>query len=170
MNEKNMARMKSSTQLAGLLGWLGITFLAAGLGAWASIHAGSFYAQLTRPDWAPPASWFSPVWTALFLLMGVAAWLVWREKGFQEARGALGLYLLQLAVNALWSWFFFGWKMGGAAFADIILLWLLIALTLRAFWRIKPVAGLMLVPYLLWVSFAVLLSYTVWQRNPQLLG
>lgn len=165
-----MARMNLSKQFLGLLGWLGVTFFAAALGAWASIQAGSFYAELARPDWAPPGSWFSPVWTSLFVLMGIAAWLAWREKGFQEARGALILYLVQLAMNALWSWLFFGWKMGGAAFAEIIVLWILIALTLRAFWRIKPIAGLLLVPYLLWVSFAVGLNYTVWQLNPQLLG
>jgi benzodiazapine receptor len=165
-----MAHMNFSKQLLGLVGWLGATFLAAVLGAWASIHAGSFYTQLARPDWAPPAAWFSPVWTTLYLLMGIAAWLVWREKGFHEARGALILYLMQLAVNALWSWLFFSWKMGGAAFADIVVLWVLIVLTLRAFWRIKPIAGLLLAPYLLWVSFAMVLNYAVWQGNPQLLG
>jgi translocator protein len=168
--EESMARMKFSKQALGMVGCLGITFLAAAIGAWASISAGTFYSQLVRPDWAPPAAWFSPVWTTLFVLMGIAAWLVWREKEFQEARGALALYLIQLAVNALWSWLFFAWQMGGPAFADIIVLWVLIVLTLRAFWRIKPIAGLMLVPYLLWVSFAMALNYSVWQLNPQLLG
>lgn len=165
-----MARMKFSKQVPGLVGWLGITFVAAEIGAWASISAGTFYGQLLRPDWAPPAAWFSPVWTTLFILMGLAVWLVWREKGFHDTRGALTLYLIQLAVNALWSWLFFGWRMGGAAFADIIVLWILIVLTLRAFWRINRIAGLLLVPYLLWVSFAMALNYTVWQLNPQLLG
>jgi tryptophan-rich sensory protein len=168
--EESMARMKFSKQVPGLVGWLGITFVAAAIGAWASISAGTFYGQLLRPDWAPPAAWFSPVWTTLFILMGLAAWLVWREKGFHDTRGALTLYLIQLAVNALWSWLFFGWRMGGAAFADIIVLWILIVLTLRAFWRIKRIAGLLLVPYLLWVSFAMALNYSVWQLNPQLLG
>ena len=165
-----MARMNLSKQLIGLLGWLGITLIAAALGAWASITAGSFYAQLARPEWAPPATWFSPVWSSLYLMMAIAAWLVWREKGFHEARGTLTLYLAQLAANTLWSWLFFGWRLGGAAFADIILLWILIVLTLRAFWRMHRLAGLLLVPYLLWVSFAMALNYTVWQRNPQLLG
>lgn len=165
-----MTRMKLSKQLIGLLGWLAITFIAAALGSWASMQTGSFYAQLVRPDWAPPAAWFGPVWSALYLLMAIAAWLVWREKGFQGARGALTLYLVQLAANTLWSWLFFGWRLGGAAFADIILLWLLIALTLRAFWRVHRLAGLLLAPYLLWVSFAMALNYAVWQRNPQLLG
>lgn len=165
-----MARMTLSKQLFGLLGWLGVTCIAAALGAWASMQAGSFYTQLVRPDWAPPAAWFSPVWSTLYVLMAISAWLVWREKGFKEACGALILFLIQLAVNALWSWLFFAWKMGGAAFADIIVLWILIALTLRAFWRIKPVAALLLVPYLLWVSFAMALNYAVWQLNPHLLG
>lgn len=165
-----MAGMTVAKQLMGLLGWLAVTLLAAALGAWASVTAGSFYAQLARPEWAPPASWFSPVWTTLYLMMALAAWLVWREKGLQDARGALILYLVQLAANALWSFFFFAWNMGGAAFANIIVLWLLIVLTLRAFWHLHRLAGLLLVPYLLWVSFATVLSYTIWQRNPQLLG
>ena len=102
--------------------------------------------------------------------MGIAAWLVWRVGGFRVARTALTLFLVQLAVNALWSWLFFGWHLGGVAFADIALLWVLIVATLVAFWRVRPLAGVLLVPYLLWVSFAFALNYSVWQLNPQVLG
>ncbi|MFP4611190.1 MAG: TspO/MBR family protein [Thiohalophilus sp.] len=161
--------MSLRRQFAGLLVWLVITFIFAAPGAWVSIEAGSFYLQLQRPSWAPPASVFSPVWTTLFILMAVAAWLVWRVNGFAGARVALSLYLAQLVFNVLWSWLFFGWQRGGLAFVDVIGLWCLILATLIAFWRISRPAGLLLVPYLLWVSFAVVLNYTVWQLNPRLL-
>ena len=165
-----MARFSSQKQLAGVAGWLAISFLAAGIGALASVQAGSFYGLLTRPPWAPPAAVFGPVWTGLYTLMGVAAWLVWRVDGFRAARGALLLFMLQLALNALWSWLFFAWHLGALALADIVLLWALILATLIAFWRVRPWAGALLVPYLAWVSVAAALNYAVWQLNPQLLG
>jgi len=102
--------------------------------------------------------------------MGIAAWLVWRVGGFRAAKGALTLFLVQLAFNALWSWLFFGWHRGDLAFADILLLCALIVATLIAFWRIRPLAGALLVPYLLWVTFASALNYSIWQLNPQVLG
>ena len=157
-------------QLFGLVAWLAVCFVAAAIGAAASVRAGAFYTQLMRPQWAPPPGWFGPVWTTLYALMGIAAWLVWRMGGFRAARTALTLFLVQLAVNALWSWLFFGWHLGALAFTDIILLLVLIAATLIACWRIRPLAGALLVPYLLWVSFASALNYSVWQLNPQYLG
>jgi tryptophan-rich sensory protein len=81
----------------------------------------------------------------------------------------LGLFVAQLAANGLWSWLFFGWRLGAPAFADIVLLWVLLAATLAGFWRIRRSAGLLLLPYLAWVSFATALTWSVWQRNPQLL-
>lgn len=157
-------------QIVGLVVWLAVTFVVAGLGAAASVNAGPFYAQLTRPDWAPPARVFGPMWSVLYLLMGIAAWLVWRVAGFAAARTTLALFLVQLAVNGLWSWLFFAWHLGSASFADIVVLWLLLVATLVAFWRVQPLAGALLLPYLAWVSFAAALNYTVWQLNPQLLG
>lgn len=157
-------------QIFGFAAWLAVCFAAAAIGAAASIQASSFYLSLARPSWAPPASVFGPVWTVLYAAMAVAAWLVWREGGFRRARPALTLFLVQLALNALWSWLFFAWHRGAAAFGDIVLLWVLIVATLIAFWRIRPLAGALLVPYLLWVSFATALSYSVWQLNPQALG
>jgi len=165
-----MARMPMSRQISGLAGWLIVTFIAAAIGAAASVEASSFYRQLVQPQWAPPPSVFGPVWTTLYLLMGIAAWLVWRVDGWRAARGALTLYLLQLGLNALWSWLFFGWHRGALAFADIILLWLLIVATVITFWRVRPLAGALLVPYLLWVSFAAALNYVVWRLNPGILG
>ena len=157
-------------QTAGFIAWLAICFAAAGIGAAASVQAGPFYLSLMRPAWAPPASVFGPVWSILYALMAVAAWLVWREGGFRFARSALTLFLGQLMLNALWSWLFFAWHLGAMAFVDIVLLWISIVATLIAFWRIRPLAGLLLIPYLLWVSFATALSYSVWRLNPQVLG
>lgn len=157
-------------QTLALIGWLLVVFLAAAIGGLASREAGMFYAQLTRPDWAPPSWVFGPVWTVLYLLMGVSAWLVWREGGFRASGLALSLFLAQLAFNALWTWLFFVWRLGALAFAEIILLWALILLTAIAFWRIKPVAGVLLIPYLVWVGFASLLSYTLWRLNSRILS
>jgi len=102
--------------------------------------------------------------------MAIAAWLVWLADGFRESRGALALFLVQLAPNALWSWLFFVWHRGALAFADILLLWVLVIVTLVAFWRVHALAGALLIPYLLWVSFASALNYAVWQLNAQSLG
>ena len=165
-----MASPSRQKQVMGFAGWVVVCFVAAAIGGAASVQAGPFYTQLVRPEWAPPASLFGPVWTALYALMAIAAWLVWRVNGFRAARRALTLFLVQLALNALWSWLFFGWHRGGLAFADIVVLWALIVATVIAFWRIRPWAGALLVPYLLWVSFASALNYSVWQLNPQLLG
>jgi benzodiazapine receptor len=148
-----------------LIGWLALVYMAAAIGALADIHADSFYNQLSLPLWAPPASWFGPVWTLLYALLGVAAWIVWRVAGFRAARGAWTLFFAQLLLNALWSWLFFGWHRGVPALVDILCLWILILLTLIAFWRVRPLAGALLAPYILWVSFAALLNYAVWQLN-----
>lgn len=165
-----MATFSKQKQFFGLIGWLLVSFAASAIGAVASIKAQSFYGELTQPSWAPPGSVFGPVWTTLYTLMGIAAWLVWREGGFQKNKTALTLFLVQLVVNALWSWLFFAWHLGAYALIDLIVLWLLIVATLLAFWRVKALAGALLVPYLLWVSFAGFLNYAVWQLNPQILG
>jgi benzodiazapine receptor len=162
--------VKSATaQATGLLAWLALVFVAAGAGAIASVDAASFYAQLAKPSWAPPAAVFGPVWSALYLLMGIAAWLVWREQGAKGSAAALALFLVQLLANALWSWFFFAWRNGAAAFADVVLLLVLIGATIAAFWPIRRLASLLLIPYLAWVCFASALTWAVWQANPGLL-
>ena len=162
--------MPSSNQWIGLVGWLLLCFAAAAVGAFASIEAASFYAQLAQPSWAPAASVFGPVWSLLYALMGIAAWLVWREGGWRRQRGVLLLFVVQLAVNAIWSWLFFAWHRGALAFADIVLLWLLIVVTLIGFWRVRSLAGALLLPYVCWVSFAAALNFAVWQLNPRILG
>lgn len=165
-----MAVMDTKQKVGGLIGWLAACYATAAIGAAASVRAGDFYMRLVRPDWSPPPSVFGPVWTVLYGLMAVAAWQVWRRAGFRGASTALTLFIVQLGVNALWSWLFFAWHRGGLAFADIVLLWGLIAATLVMFWRVSRLAGALLVPYLLWVSFAAALNFSVWQLNPQALG
>ena len=103
-------------------------------------------------------------------MMGIAAWLVWRARESGPVRTALCLFLLQLVFNSLWSWLFFEWRQGGLAFLDIVLLWSLVVVTLILFWRIRPLAGALLMPYLLWVGFAAALNYSVWQLNPSVLA
>jgi tryptophan-rich sensory protein len=165
-----MASDSKLRQTLGLIGWFIVSFAASAVGAVASIQAKSFYSQLAQPEWAPPAFLFGPVWTALYAMMAIAAWLVWRSSGFRSNRIALSLFLVQLALNALWSWLFFAWQRGALAFVDIVLLWILIVATLVSFWRVRPLAGALLIPYLLWVSFASALNYSLWQLNPQFLG
>ncbi|MEP7185131.1 MAG: TspO/MBR family protein [Rhodanobacter sp.] len=162
--------MSNTRQIVGLIGWLLLCFAAAAIGAVASVQAASFYQQLVQPTWAPPSSVFGPVWSVLYALMGIAAWLVWREGGWRRQRGVLGLFVVQLAANALWSWLFFGWHRGALAFADIVVLWLLIGATLVGFWRVRPLAGVLLLPYLCWVSFASALNFAVSHLNPHILG
>lgn len=165
-----MASQSKQKQILGLIGWLVMSFAASAVGAVASIQAKSFYSQLAQPAWAPPSWLFGPVWTVLYALMAIAAWLVWRSGGFRTNRIALSLFFGQLLLNALWSWLFFAWHLGALAFADIVILWVLIVATLVSFWRVRPLAGALLIPYLLWVSFASALNYSVWQLNPQILG
>jgi tryptophan-rich sensory protein len=162
--------MMKARQAAGLVGWLLLSFAAATIGAIASANAPEFYRQLVRPDWSPPAWVFGPVWTALYTLIAIAAWLIWRERGFRDAKFALGLFLAQLALNALWSWLFFAWQLGAASVVEIAVLWALILATTVAFWRVRPLAGALLLPYLAWVSFAAVLNFAIWRLNPQLLG
>ncbi|BAP87998.1 tryptophan-rich sensory protein [Burkholderiales bacterium GJ-E10] len=159
-----------SVQIRGLLGWLGLSLAATIIGALASVRAAAFYSSLVQPAWAPPPWLFGPVWTALYAMMGFAAWLVWRRGGLRAQAGPLTWYLLQLAVNALWSWLFFAWHLGGGAFADIVLLWVLLLATVRSFLRVQRSAGLLLLPYLAWVSFAALLNHAIWRLNPAILG
>lgn len=165
-----MTSFTKQEQIVGLVVLLGIVFLTAAVAAAASIHAGAFYVGLVRPAWAPPPTIFGPVWTLLYALMGVAAWLVWRVAGFRTARPALLLFFVQLALNGLWSWVFFAWQRGALALLDIAILLVVVAATAVSFWRIKPLAGALLIPYVLWVGFACALNYSVWQLNPQVLG
>ncbi len=165
--EGAMSSAMKKHPVVGLVAWLVVTFIAAAVGAAASVDAAPFYASLVRPSWAPPSSVFGPVWTLLYTLMGVAAWWAWRHGA---SRRLLVLYVVQLVVNALWSWLFFAWHRGALAVVDIVLLACLIVATLVGFWRVRPLSGVLLLPYLAWVTFASALSWAVWQLNPGVLG
>lgn len=147
----------------GLAGWLGLTFVAAAMGA--LFMPGEWYAGLAKPAWNPPNEIFGPVWTVLYGIMAVAAWLVWQRGGFAVQRRALTLFLGQLVLNAAWTPLFFGLHLLGIAFAEILLLLVLIGLTMRAFFRVNLPAGWLMVPYFLWVGFATVLNFTLWRLN-----
>lgn len=143
-----------------------VCFGAAGLGSWFTTPSlDSWYAELRKPAWNPPSWIFAPVWSALYLLMAIAAWLVWRRAGFTSGGRALALFAVQLVLNVAWSALFFGMHNPGAAFIDIVLLWLAIAATIAAFRQFTPAAAWMLVPYLAWVTFAGALNFTIWRLN-----
>lgn len=152
-------------QALGLVGWWVLSFGTATIGAIASSNAGTFYADLIRPAWAPPAWLFAPVWSTLYTLMGISAWLVWRARGFHAAKGALAVFIVQLAVNALWSWLFFVWHQGRLALADAVILCCLIGATALLFRRTSTLAAVLLLPYLAWVAFASVLTWSVWRLN-----
>jgi len=164
-----MSQRTSLSQNLGLVGWLALAFATAAVGAIASIEASTFYAQLARPVWSPPGYIFGPVWSVLYALMGVSAWLVWREIGALRRRLALDLFVTQLGANALWSWLFFAWHKGALAFADVLFLLALIGAMIATFWSVRRLAAVLMVPYLVWVCFASALTWVVWQTNPALL-
>ena len=155
----------------GLLGWIGVTAIAAAIGsmAVASSSSQAFYEALQRPTWAPPGSVFRPVWMVLYLAMAVGAWMVWQARDYVGARVALIMFVVQLALNVLWAWLFFAWHQGALAFLDVLLLWLAVAMTKNLFRRVRPMAGTLLIPYLAWVIFATALTYAVWKANPGVL-
>jgi translocator protein len=146
-----------------LIGWFFACFVAAAMGG--LFLPGDWYAALKKPSWNPPGWIFGPVWTALYTMMAVTAWLVWKRGGFAAQRRPLAFFLTQLALNALWTPLFFGLHWTGAAFAEITLLWLAIAATIVAFRPVSHPAAWLLAPYLAWVSFAAVLNFTLWRLN-----
>jgi len=152
-----------------LAGIVGITVLAAAIGTVASLQAPEFYMMLDSPSWAPPPWLFGPVWTVLYAMMALAAWLVVRERRNASLMPELALFGVQLALNALWTWLFFYWHQGAFAFVEAAALFCFVALTAYAFGRVRPLAGALMLPYLMWVGFATVLTFSLWQRNPGVL-
>lgn len=141
-------------------------FAAAGLGSLLTgTSVGTWYAALQKPAWTPPNWVFGPVWTMLYVMMAVAAWLVWGGRGDHQVALPLSLFAVQLALNVAWSGLFFGLRSPGAAFADIVLLGGAIVATLVSFWRVRAAAGVLLAPYLAWVLFASALNLAIWRLN-----
>jgi translocator protein len=155
---KTLLKLAVSISVPLVVGVLSGVATARGVTEW--------YPTLTRPAFTPPSWIFGPVWTLLYLMMGFAAFLVW-QWGLEAAgvRVALVAFLVQLALNGLWSLLFFGLRAPGAAFVDIILLWLAIAVTTWLFWRVVHVAGALMLPYLAWVTFAAVLNGSIWSLN-----
>jgi benzodiazapine receptor len=158
--------MSTFRQVTGLAVSILICFTAAGVGGLLTRPAiEGWYSTLRKPAWTPPNWIFGPVWSALYLAMAVAVWLVWRKAGLSGAKLALALFGLQLLFNVGWSAIFFGLRLPGPAFAEIVILWLLILATTVAFWPISSMAGGLMVPYLLWVMFAAALNFAIWRLN-----
>jgi benzodiazapine receptor len=142
-------------QSAGLLGTL---FTRTGISSW--------YSFVNKPSFNPPSWIFGPVWTILYTLMGISSFLIWQVRDTNPlANKALIVYGVHLVFNTLWTILFFGLKNPALAFFEIIFLWLLIILTIVLFYQINKTAGLLLIPYLLWVSFAAVLNYSIWRLN-----
>jgi benzodiazapine receptor len=155
--------VKLDNQWLVLAGFVAVSFAAAALGGATTANSvRDWYPTIAKPAWTPPSWIFGPVWTALYAMMAVAAWLVWRRVGWG---GALVWFAVQLALNATWSPVFFGLHRIGLALLNIILLWLAIAGTTVTFGRVMPAAGILFVPYLAWVSFAVALNFAIWRLN-----
>jgi tryptophan-rich sensory protein len=156
----------SLRSIVGVVVWLAICFSAGAIGArFTGPAVASWYTGISKPSWTPPNSLFGPVWSALYLMMGLAAWLVWRRVGFSGAPGAMLLFGLQLVFNAGWSGIFFGLRRFDIAFVEIVILWVLILATAIAFWRHDARAGLLLLPYLAWVGYAGALNLAIWRLN-----
>jgi tryptophan-rich sensory protein len=155
--------LKKGKNAIGLAGWLLVSFAAAWIGS--RYMPGPWYESLAKPAWIPPNDVFAPVWTVLYVLMGVAAWLVWKRAGFKGAGVALTLFVVQLVLNALWSYVFFGLHRISAAFVDIAILWVAILAVTVLFWRIVRLAGVLMFPYLAWVGFASVLNFVLWHMN-----
>lgn len=152
-----------------LVGLIAVALAAGLLGALVSparsAIAAAWYANLTKPPWAIPNSWFGPVWAVLYVMMGTSAWLVSRERYHRRQTVALGAYIVQLLLNAAWMPLFFAARNPGSGLFDIVALWVAVAWTIREFFSVHRAAAWLLVPYWLWVSFAMTLNFSLWQLN-----
>jgi benzodiazapine receptor len=149
--------------LVGLIGWIVLTFLTPVAGFQARPDA--WYSRLNKPSWNPPSWIFGPVWTILYLLMAIAAWTVWTHGGWHRQSVPLAFYIVQLLLNAIWTPLFFGAHRPALAFIDIVLMWFAILVTAIAFTHVTIFAGCLLIPYIVWVSFATVLNFTLWRLN-----
>lgn len=161
-----MAKLRA-LDLAALIGSVAVSQLAGAIGSVFTVKSiPGWYATIAKPSFSPPNWVFGPVWATLYTLMGLAAWLVWRQRGTNpNVRAALVLFAVQLVLNAVWSIIFFGAHAIGWAFVEIVALWIAILLTTVWFFRVSHAAGILMIPYLLWVSFAAVLNFSLWRLN-----
>lgn len=143
-----------------LISFVAIALLAGFVGS--QFEPGVWYAIIEKPTWTPPDWVFAPVWIALYVLMGLAAWLVWLARGWH---GTHWLYVGQLVLNAAWSWLFFGLHRTGWALGELVLLWILVLAMMAGFWRVRPAAGALIAPYWIWLTYAGALNYGIWVLN-----
>ena len=155
---KVIAKLICSVFVCLLTGFLGSFLTMDSVSTW--------YAELSKPSFNPPDWAFGVVWPILYIMMGVAAFLIWRKgTGSKQVKIALGLFLVQLVLNGMWTPIFFGLHMMGLALAEIILLWMAVLATIVGFWRLSKTAACLLIPYILWVSFAITLNASHWYLN-----
>jgi tryptophan-rich sensory protein len=158
MKQISWTRLLLSIALPVGVGVLASVFTQSGVDTW--------YRNIKKPSWNPPDAVFAPVWTTLYILMGIALYLIWQSNAAARVkRLAIGFWIAQLALNALWSFLFFSLHDIGLALVEIILLWLAILSTIFLFARVHKAAAWLMVPYISWVSFAAILNYTIWQLN-----
>jgi len=157
MKPADILKLVASVILCQIAGFLGSLFTTPAIPTW--------YAALKKPFFTPPNWIFSPVWISLFILMGISLFFVWRRQGHPQFNKALIFFFVQLILNVLWSLAFFGLRLPLLGFIDIILLWIAILLTIQNFLKVSKFAGVLLLPYLLWVSFATLLNLSLWVQN-----
>lgn len=159
-------RLKPGRDVLGLVLFIALCLAVSGVGgAVTATSVGTWYQTLERPPFNPPDWVFAPVWTALYILMAVAAWRVWRAARFQTGRPALAVFAAQLGLNLAWSFLFFGLRRIDLALAEIVFLLLAIIATSVLFWRIDRWAGALFVPYALWVGYATVLNASLWLLN-----
>lgn len=158
MDRNKILKLIAAILVCQFAGFIGSFFTAPSVTTW--------YASIQKPDFTPPNWIFAPVWTTLFLLMGISLYLVW-ERGLEkkEVKLAISIFGIQFVLNIIWSLLFFGLQNPFFAFVEIILLWIAILATIVLFYRISGKAGLLMVPYILWVSFAAFLNYSIWILN-----
>ena len=155
-------------EVLALIAWLAACFAASAIGAGAmGTSLGDWYVALRKPAWNPPNWVFGPVWSTLYAMMAIAAWLVWRRRFERprEARAALAAFVVQLILNTAWSWIFFAWRRPGLGFLEVLGLWIAIAITIRRMDRVSRPAAALLLPYLAWVTFASTLNGVIWRLN-----
>jgi len=159
-------KSKVAIRLLAALGFIAVCFAVSALAQLAAGGTpGEWYRGLRKPAFQPPNWLFGPVWTVLYVCMALAAWLVWSAGGFRRARGALVLFAVQLVLNGAWTPLFFGLHRPGIAFVELVALWVAIVLTTWRFFRIRAPAGVLMLPYLAWVSFAGVLNFAIWRLN-----
>ncbi len=166
MQDVEQSRRSTEAQAIGLVVAVVVCYGAALLGNLATMpQIPTWYAGIAKPPWTPPDWLFGPVWSLLYAMMAVAAWFIWRQSDWKTAKSPLLWFAAQLILNSLWSILFFGMQKPAWSMVEVFFLWLAILMTIRAFWPVSRLAAGLLIPYLIWVSFASVLNVAIWQLN-----